>query len=106
MDKAKLEAVWESMKVADIAAMHGTTEQSVYHWARKYGLPSRLQLVNRDAPLAGDPSPEQIEERAAVIRMGWSDEERQRRVVGVGSGRQSGLRVYETSKLFGRAARI
>lgn len=102
MDKAKLEAVWGTMKVADIAAMNSTTEQAVYYWARKHGLPSRLSLASSyDGPVDDDPTPDQIAERAAVVRSKWTDKERQRRDVRDRETGRAGLRVYDSAQLFG-----
>jgi transposase len=103
ISKKRLVAVWQTMRVADIAKQFSTTEQSVYYWARKYGLQSRLTMAaDESTPGADDPSEDEIRERASAIRETWSPEERYRRMVAVGrKSRPDGIRCYKTSDLFG-----
>lgn len=78
MNRAEFEAVWRSSKnVGEVCKRLGVTESSAYYWARKFG----LQMFC--AP--GDeytPTEDEIAERTAEIRKSWSEEEKQRRVVG------------------------
>lgn len=103
--KMRLVALWQTMRVADIAKRFDTTEQSVYYWARKYGLQSRLSMATDESlPGVDDPSEEEIRERASAIRETWSPEERYRRMVAVGrKSRPDGIRCYKTSDLFGES---
>lgn len=65
--------------IADICVRLGVCQDTVYKHAKNMGLP-RKPRVERNGDK--DPSAEEIEERAAAIREGWSDAERERRRVG------------------------
>jgi len=84
IDKKKLAEVWTTMTVNEIAAKFSVTNQSVYSAARRYGLPHRMLLeVDDDSmPGPGDPTPEQIAERAEAIRNSWPEGEHERRFLG------------------------
>lgn len=101
IQKSELAEVWTTMRVVDIANKHSMTVQSVYSLARRYGLPSRLTLLaENDGPGEGDPTPEQIKERAEEIRNSWPPGEHNRRFVGKRRVRYEMPRVA-TSDLFG-----
>lgn len=98
--KEALTEVWGKMRVADIAKQFSVSDQSVYYWARKHGLPSRLDKDFDDDE--GCPSEDEIREMAAAIRDGWSDEERERRTV-CRTKKSVDIRCYSMSSLFARA---
>ena len=103
LSKEKLAEDWVLLRVADIASKYGTSEQSIYYWARKYGLPSRLELAENSVEMGpDDPSEDEIRSRSAAIRESWTPEERARRTVACGVPSCSqGIRCYSTAELFG-----
>lgn len=82
VDKERLIQLWRTeMSNAAIAAELGITELQLYVAGRHYKLEPRYPYVRR-VSAKYDPTPETIAERAAEIRAGWSDEEREKRRVG------------------------
>ena len=78
----ELKNVWATHSVSDIAKMFETTEQTIYGRARAFGLPARgSQKHLGEGPAPDDPSPEEIEQRAAAIKASWTDEQRRCRCV-------------------------
>ena len=78
MDRKKFEKVWKKAEnVKEVCLRLKITEQSAYYWARKFELPMFCGIGDENTP-----TPEEIEERAAEVRKGWSPEEEQRRIVG------------------------
>jgi hypothetical protein len=101
IQKSELVQVWTTMKVTDIAAKHSMTIQAVYSLARRCGLPGKMELAElHDGPGEDDPTPEQIAERAKVIRDSWSDAECERRWMGKRRIRYEFPRI-ETAAIFG-----
>lgn len=87
-----------------VAKMFGLARTTCSMIAAEYGLPYRSRFSNCigvSNKNSADPTPEQIAERAAEIRKGWSHAERQRRMFG-GRSRPSIMRLsHETSRLVG-----
>lgn len=73
-------AVWNEKTVSEIAQMFSVTPQQIYQYSRKFGLPPKRKVASHVRH--GDPTPEEIKERAKAIRSKWSPEERQNRTVG------------------------
>ena len=73
------------MAAAAISERLGVRASRVYYWAKKLNLkiaPCSLAITEPLGPDAGDPSIQEIAERAAMIRSGWTSVERARRIVG------------------------
>lgn len=103
MKKEELEEVWATKRVSDIAKQFETTEQAVYYWARKFGLPSRLVVCPTPEDNPKDPSPSEIKERAAYVRKFWTPEERARRMVGSrNADKRYTIPCYDSAVLFGK----
>lgn len=81
LKKESLEQVWQTTPVAEIARLFGVKPQKIYHLSRKWSLPERERIEDC-------PSPEEIAERAAQVRAGWTDGERESRAVGPGRSRE------------------
>lgn len=80
MRKQDLEKDWPVLSVAQIADKYKTTRATVYSRARMWGLPARSERQDDDSETS--PSPEEIAERAAEVRRGWTGQERASRLVG------------------------
>jgi hypothetical protein len=81
IDVALLFQLWHSdLKNEELAARIGIARGHLWHLRNKYGLPPRKQ--QRTRPRYQDPTPQEIEERAAEVRRGWTPEEEARRVCG------------------------
>lgn len=100
--KEALTKVWMTTTVNEIASQFGMTNQSVYSAARRFGLPSKMELEDDDDSKPGkdDPTPEQIKERAMAIRKSWSMDEHDRRAIGQRRARYEIPRIA-TAELFG-----
>lgn len=83
MDREKFLAAWgdTSLTVRDIAWMFNCTAFQVRHHAIRFGAPVRPN-GGCARQSADDPTPEEIEERSAVVRSWWSEETRERRMIG------------------------
>lgn len=81
VDTDLLRLLWDDCEVPlqDISERLGVSHDTIYKYAKVLQLPRRPRAVRRSDD---DPTPEQIEERAAVIRAKWTDAERERRQVG------------------------
>lgn len=67
-----------AMKVSEIAGKYGTTIGRVYRLARGWGIPvSACRDEDEECP-----TPEEIATRTAEIRLKWSSQEEQSRIVG------------------------
>lgn len=80
MRRQDLEKDWPVLSVVQIANKYKTTRATVYSRARMWGLPSRSERQDDDNE--SSPSPEEIAERAAEVRRGWTGQERASRLVG------------------------
>jgi transposase-like protein len=79
MDKKKFTRIWStSTSVKEVCGKTGITDQSAYYWARKFSL-SAFHAVEEDKMT---PTQEEIAERAAEVRKGWSPAEEERRCAG------------------------
>ena len=83
VDVPMLFKLWgEGVPQPDICLRLGIAPGSFWGVRKRYGLPKRECDRRVDFTETEPPTPEEIAERAAIVRAGWSDEERQRRVVG------------------------
>jgi hypothetical protein len=81
IDVPLLFQLWHTdLKNDELAARIGVARGNLWHLRKKYGLPERKQ--RRTRPPAADPTPEEIAERCAAVRLGWSAEEEARRLCG------------------------
>jgi hypothetical protein len=88
VDVKKLFSLWQTEKTTtEISSELGITKSALYSVARRYALPRRTALVRRSPDRMTDPTPEELEAKAAEIRRGWSREEREKRMVGPGRRR-------------------
>jgi transposase len=78
------EAIPNHYSAIELAKTFGVSRNLIYDRVRQYGL-SLDDLKEHEV----GPTPEEIAERAAEIRAGWSEEEEQRRIVGKGRHRWS-----------------
>lgn len=81
ISKKDLEQLWQDVEPAKIAEAYGVTRATIYKYGREYGLPSRSELNARKQDEAA-PTPDDIKAECEKIQRTWSDEERERRVVG------------------------
>lgn len=65
-------------QVAEIAEKYDVSIGRIYRLAREWGVSMKDRRVDRD----NSPSPEEIAERAAEIRKGWSETEELSRIAG------------------------
>lgn len=94
MNREKFEKVWGSSEsVKEVCKKLKISQQSAYYWARKFDLPTFCGTVD-----VMSPTPEEIAERAAEVRAGWSKHEEQRRAVGSCSHRRYSIPSYTSSK--------
>jgi hypothetical protein len=84
IDVPTLFRLWHSdMRSDDIAVELGITRDQLYRAKVWLKLPNRLVRYNEKAKQRlNDPTPEEIEERAAVVRAGWPPGEAEKRLVG------------------------
>lgn len=93
MNREKFEKVWGSSEsVKEVCKKLKISQQSAYYWARKFDLPTFCGTVD-----VMSPTPEEIAERAAEVRAGWSKHEEQRRAIGA-IGRRYEIPNYSSSK--------
>jgi len=76
------DAIPNHYSAIELAKTFGVSRAVIYDRVRQYGL-SLDDLKEHET----GPSLEEIAERAAEIRAGWSDEEEERRIVGKGRHR-------------------
>lgn len=83
VDVPALFRLWaEGVRQCDICTALGIPTGSFHAIRQRYALPVRACDKQLDFTETEPPTPEEIAERAAVVRAGWSDEERERRIVG------------------------
>ena len=71
---------WRTSTVEEMAAEFGLSLNSTYYWIRRHGFRrSELLTTGNLERQPEDPTEEQIAERAAVVRRGWSKTERRSR---------------------------
>lgn len=72
IDEQKLRKLWEDegLKTREVAALLGTTLTPLYREAKRLKLPKRAWGKRMAGEL--DPTPEEIEARAAEIRASWN----------------------------------
>lgn len=76
-----LKAWNDNRRVVDLIAEFGVSETTIKLWRRWNILPKRSVGAWRSGAV-DDPTPFEIEQRAAEIRQGWTPEEEERRRVG------------------------
>lgn len=104
-DNQLIERWNQKVPVKQIAAEFGVTVNVVHGRARRLGLESHFvkKSPENGGPEPGDPREEEIEELAAEIRRGWSDEERVRRIADKTRVRVPySMPCYESVELFGQ----
>lgn len=74
----RVRELWKTHTIAEIAAAVGTSSSSVSRLAARLNLPGKLAFMESKE----SPTPEEIEERAAEVRAGWTRSEERRRRVG------------------------
>lgn len=81
IDTDLLRDLWfdSGVAITDICVRLGVSQDTIYKNAKQIGLPRRPRAERLSDK---DPTPEEIEERSAVIRAGWSESEAERRRVG------------------------
>jgi len=81
IDTDLLRLLWDDCEVPlqDISSQLGISHDTLCKHARTLQLPKRPRAARRSDK---DPTTDEIEERAAAIRAGWTDAERERRHVG------------------------
>jgi hypothetical protein len=83
VDARKVFALWANPELGtlEIASRLGLTKSQIWCVSRRLRLPPRPRA---EMERLSAPSPEEIAERCAQVRAGWSDEEREKRCVGQG----------------------
>lgn len=82
VDARELFRLWNTtMSSQDIADKLGVGRTRLFILARRYGLQKRA-MDSSTCKRIVDPSPEEIAERAAVVRSHWSEEELNKRACG------------------------
>ena len=71
--RSAIEQRWQTSTVEEMAADFGLSLNSTYYWIRRHGF-RRAELRQPE-----DPTEEQISQRAAIVREGWSEEEHKQR---------------------------
>lgn len=84
IDVPRLFELWNTqISNTDICVAIGVSRSTLDVLRMRYKLPRRLHLKKQPTEACeSDPTPEEIESRAAQVRAGWSEEEEQRRIVG------------------------
>ena len=81
IDVPLLFKLWHTeLKNDELASRIGVARGHLWYLRQKYGLPGRKK--RRTRPPSDDPTPEEIAERCAEVRRGWSAEEEARRLCG------------------------
>ena len=104
-DNQLIERWNKKVPVKQIAAEFSVTINVVHGRAKRLGLESYFAKKSQEdaGPEPGDPREEEIEERAAEIRRGWSDEERVRRIADKTRVRVPySMPCYQSVELFGQ----
>jgi hypothetical protein len=78
-DDDRIRELWadDRLMTKEVASKLGLTMTTLYRESKRLGLPKRYSGKRQVCEL--DPSPEEIEIRAAAVRAGWSMTERRRR---------------------------
>ena len=71
--RSAIELRWQTSTVEEMAAEFGLSLNSTYYWIRRHGF-HRAEFRQPE-----DPTEEQIMQRAAIVREGWSEEEHKQR---------------------------
>jgi hypothetical protein len=81
VDARKVFALWANPELGtlEIASRLGLTKSQIWCVSRRLRLPPRPRA---EMERLSAPSPEEIADRCAQVRAGWSDEEREKRIVG------------------------
>lgn len=88
LDRQKCRDLWTtSLTNEELAKELGINPVQLYVAGRKLGLGQRWEYINRKYTPREDPSEDEIKARAAEIRAGWSEEEREARLVGSRAGK-------------------
>lgn len=88
MDVCKLFQLWHDHSVSndELKELLGLTKHQFYSLKAKHSLPTRPIECQKPNPSRGsnewEPTPAEIEERAAQVRSWWTPEEEERRRVG------------------------
>ena len=83
LDRQKCRELWTtSLTNEELARELGITPVQLYVAGQKLGLGQRWGYISRKYQPRQDPTEDEIRARAAEIRAGWSEEERERRLVG------------------------
>lgn len=78
---------WQSDTISrEICKKYGISRGHLHAVANSLGLGRRPVSSWETHPQVPDPTPEEIAERAAEVRAGWSEYDRERRRVGVACG--------------------
>ena len=79
IDDNRLRELWadDRLKTSEIAGTLGVTMTTLYRESKRLELPKRYSGKRQDCEL--DPTPEEIEARAAEVRAGWSRRQHHRR---------------------------
>lgn len=86
-DVPKLFRLWASgLRQAEVCEEMGIPQGSFHLIRQRYALPKRECDRSIDFSASEPPTPEEIAERAAAVRAGWTDEEREKRIVGRACG--------------------
>jgi len=94
VDVPKLFEMWAAgASQYEISQSLGIRPGTFWQVRRRYALPKRQPARPIAASKEPDPTPEEIAERAALVRAGWSEEETDRRAIGRLRGSVS-LRSY------------
>lgn len=83
LDRQKCRDLWTTnLTNEELARELGINQVQLYVAGRKLGLGQRWAYINRKYTPREDPTEDEIKARAAEIRAGWSEEEREARLVG------------------------
>ena len=95
MNTERLKELWsdDRLTLQQVAMWLSTKADKVKEQARLLGLPDKIdKRCLRIAFETLDPTPEEIEERSAAVRAGWTPRQEKSRRVG---SRESGLKVIK-----------
>lgn len=74
----RVREMWATHTIAQIAAEIGTSSSAISRLAVRHGLPGKMALMRGEV----NPTDEEIKQRAAEVRAGWTAAEEERRRVG------------------------